>query len=183
MDSTFQKAFQLKVQYADDTCLVSNGPSSCTELLRTTEKWLKWSGMRPAVKKCQCVSIQGSTGRVVDPGLTLSGEKIPYVGSKPVHFLGGTIQIPVHRQIGTYQIQEKMRSLLSQVDATSVTRKQISIQGFTGRVVDPGLTLSGQKIPYVGSKPVHFFGGTIQIPVHRQIARYQIQEKMRCLLS
>ena len=112
------------LQYADDTCLVSNGPSSCKQLLRMTEEWLKWSGMRPAVKKCQYVSIQASTGRVVDPGLTLSGEKIPYVGNKPVRFLGGIVQIPANQQIARDQIQRKIRCLLSRVDATPVTRKQ-----------------------------------------------------------
>ena len=40
------------LQYTDDTCLVTNGPSSCKEMLRLTEKWLKWSGMKPTVRKC-----------------------------------------------------------------------------------------------------------------------------------
>ena len=60
---------------------------------------MKWSGLKPAVNKCQCVSLDSSSGHVVDPNLSLIGDKIPFVGREPVHFLGGTIQIPSSQQL------------------------------------------------------------------------------------
>ena len=46
-------AYTLKVnhqinlqQYVDDTCLVTNSSSACQYLLKTTKRWLPWSGMR-----------------------------------------------------------------------------------------------------------------------------------------
>ena len=37
------------LQYADDTCLVADGPSSCQKLLQHVELWLEWTGMRAKV--------------------------------------------------------------------------------------------------------------------------------------
>ncbi len=82
------------LQYADDTCLVSDGPSSCQQTLTHTEEWLRWSGMKPTVRKCQCVALESYSCRVFDPNLMLVGEKIPFIGKEPVCFLGGTIQVP-----------------------------------------------------------------------------------------
>ena len=112
------------LQYADDSCLVSNGPSSCNQFLRITEAWMKWSGLKPAVNKCQCVSLESSSDHVVDPNLSLIGDKIPFVGREPVHFLGGTIQIPSSQQLAKDHIFLKISRLLSRVDATPITRKQ-----------------------------------------------------------
>ena len=39
------------LQYADDTCLVANSPSSCQHLLNIVAKWLSWSGTRAKVPK------------------------------------------------------------------------------------------------------------------------------------
>ena len=55
-------------------------------------------GMKPKVKKYQCVALESSSGHVthvLDPNLTLAGEKIPFVGRNPVCFLGGTVQFPI----------------------------------------------------------------------------------------
>ena len=64
------------LQYADDTSLLSDGPSSCQSLLSTTEAWLSWSGMKANVPKCVCLAIQASTGRPYDPRLKLNRETI-----------------------------------------------------------------------------------------------------------
>ena len=112
------------LQYADDTCLVSTGPASCRRMLLLTEKWLQWSGMRANVAKCQCVALEASSGHVVDPDLSLSGQKIPFIGHRPVKFLGGTVQIPADKQLARTHILNKVEALLSRVDASPVTRKQ-----------------------------------------------------------
>ena len=85
---------------------------------------MKWSGMKPAINKCQCVSLESLTGHVVDPNLNLVGEKIPLVGRESVHFLGGTIQFPSTQQLAKDHILKTITNLLTRVDATPVTRKQ-----------------------------------------------------------
>ena len=40
------------LQYADDTCLVADGPSSCQRLLDRVDEWLDWTGMKVKVPKC-----------------------------------------------------------------------------------------------------------------------------------
>ena len=37
------------LQYADDTCLVANGPSNCRKMLQKVECWLEWTGMKAKV--------------------------------------------------------------------------------------------------------------------------------------
>ena len=81
------------LQYADDTCLVGNGPSSCQELLTQVERWLRWSGMKAKVPKCYALGIKSSTGKPFDPALTLHNQEIPFIQDKPFKFLGDTIQI------------------------------------------------------------------------------------------
>ena len=53
----------------------------------------------PRVNKCQCVSLESSTGHTVDTNLNLVGEKIPFVGRVPINTLGGTIQFPSMQQL------------------------------------------------------------------------------------
>ena len=50
------------LQYANDTCLVANSPASCQFLLSKVGDWLEWTGMVAKVPKCQCSSLEGSTG-------------------------------------------------------------------------------------------------------------------------
>ena len=83
------------LQYADDTCLVANSPAACQHLLSTVADWLEWSGMAAKIPKCQCVSLKGSTGKLVDPQLCLHGEVIPFT-TDPVRFLGLNVQAPSH---------------------------------------------------------------------------------------
>ena len=111
------------LQYADDTCLVTDGPESCREMLLRTESWLKWSGLHAKVSKCRCVALQASTGHVVDSDLHLEGQKIPFIGHQPVRFLGDTVQIPTEKQTMHNHIQNKLNTLLSRVDSLLVTRK------------------------------------------------------------
>ena len=74
------------LQYADDTCLVANSPASCQYLLSRVSQWLGWSGMAAKVPKCQCMSLQSSTGVFRDPHLHLGGVPIPCT-LDPVRFL------------------------------------------------------------------------------------------------
>ena len=111
------------LQYADDTCLVSDGPASSQILLDITDQWLKWSSMKAKIPKCQCLAIKSGSGRAYDPNLMLSGTKLPFAGNKPVRFLGGVVQVPSTLDARPI-LQTKLHSLLSKIDQVPVTRKQ-----------------------------------------------------------
>ena len=64
------------LQYADDTCLVADGPSSCQKLLDNVERWLLWSGMQVKIPKCHSLAIHATSGRIYDPMLTLHDNSI-----------------------------------------------------------------------------------------------------------
>ena len=51
-----QRAIHL-LQYADDTCLISDGPESCKRLLKGIERWLDWSRMKAKVPKCHSLAL------------------------------------------------------------------------------------------------------------------------------
>lgn len=54
------------LQYANDTCLVANSPSSCQELLQLVDRWLCWSGMRAKVPKCHGVALKASVAKLCE---------------------------------------------------------------------------------------------------------------------
>ena len=100
------------LQYADDTCLTSDGPASCRAMLEFTEQWLQWSGIKAKPCKCQCLAVEASTGRTYDPNLQIQGEKIQFIGKEPVRFLGGIIQVPNNPSQMRDNILAKLTTLL-----------------------------------------------------------------------
>ena len=112
------------LQYADDTSLLSNGPSSCRTLLSTTEAWLTWSGMAANVPKCVCLAIQASTGKPYDPKLVLNGQPIPYIGDSTFTFLGAPVNINGTDHHARNDLCKKLTRLLEKVDATLLSRQQ-----------------------------------------------------------
>ena len=109
------------LQYADDTCLVANGPAACQELLGQFELWLHWSGMTAKVPKCFSLGIKSSTGRPFDPFLSLQNQEIPFIHNRAIKFLGYRIQII--KEVRT-NLHTKLRSMLQRIDDAPVTRKQ-----------------------------------------------------------
>ena len=109
------------LQYADDTCLVGNGPSSCQELLTQVERWLQRSGMKAKVPKCYALGIKSSTGKPFDPALTLHNQEIPFIQDKPFKFLGYTIQIPIDNNQAKANLHSKLFRLLQSIDDAPVT--------------------------------------------------------------
>ena len=109
------------LQYADDTCLIANSPASCQYLLDTTSNWLQWSGMSAKVPKCQCLSLQGSSGKLADPHLTLDG--IPF-STGPVRFLGMEVQVPKNSSAAREAVLSRLQEMLQAIDKSLLTRKQ-----------------------------------------------------------
>ena len=65
------------LQYADDTCITANSPAACQHLLDMVDSWLQWSGMRAKVPKCHCLALQSSTGKLLDPHLSIQTKQSP----------------------------------------------------------------------------------------------------------
>ena len=110
--------------YADDVCLLADGPAGAQLLLSQVERWLEWSGMRAKIVKCSALAIAASSARRFDPTLSLNGQAIHFAGSSPVRFLGGPISIPTNSRGQQRRVLEKLELLLTRVDKCLVTRKQ-----------------------------------------------------------
>ena len=64
------------------------------------------------VKQVSLSSLEGSSGKLVDPHLSISGESIPYTGDKPVKFLGLEIQVPPNRQRAREIVRARLKDML-----------------------------------------------------------------------
>jgi hypothetical protein len=79
--------------------------------------------MTAKVPKCQCLSLQASSGKLADPHLTLSGIPIPF-STGAVRFLGMQIQIPRDQAAAREGVTTRLQEMLVAIDETSLTRKQ-----------------------------------------------------------
>ena len=111
------------LQYADDICLVANSASSCQYLLLKVGDWLVWTGMAVKVPKCQCLSLEGSTGKLRDPQLLLSGASIPFT-EKPVRFLALDVQVASHHISPRSNIVARLQEMITAIDRATLTRRQ-----------------------------------------------------------
>ena len=112
------------LQYADDTCLISDGPASCQELINHVEEWLQWTGMQAKPAKCHSLAIKASSGSSSDPALKVSGQSIPVINNQAIKFLGKVIQVPLNTNNMNCQILKKLKRMLERVDKSKVTRQQ-----------------------------------------------------------
>ena len=113
-----------RLQYADDTCLVGDGPASCQVLLNITEQWLEWAKMKAKISKCASLAFKASTGRAFDPSLKLHSDSIPFVGNSTFRFLGAPITIHHADMEHRNQLLSKLKVLLSKVDESLLSRQQ-----------------------------------------------------------
>ena len=134
------------LQYADDICLVANSPSACQYLLSKVGDWLVWTGMAAKVPKCQCLSLEGSTGKLRDPQLLLRGASIPFT-EKLVRFLGLDVQVASHHVCPRSNIVARLQKMLTAIDRAPLTRRQKFLMYSAG--VCPRLTwpLLTQEFP------------------------------------
>ena len=112
------------LQYADDTCLIGDGPASCQALLTKTEQWLEWARMKAKVPKCASLAFQASSGKGYDPALRLQGDTIPFIGNSTFRFLGAPITIHDAKAHHRGTLLSKLVSMLKKVDDTLLTRQQ-----------------------------------------------------------
>ena len=138
------------LQYADDTCLIANSPASCQYLLDTTSNWLQWSGMSAKIPKCQCLSLQGSSGKLADPHHTLDGIPIPF-STGPVRFLGMEVQVPKNSSAARKAVLTRLQEMLQAIDESLLRKQKLLLYsgGVCPRLSWPLLT---QEFPPSGWK-------------------------------
>ena len=112
------------MQYADDTCITVNSPAAGQQLLDMVDRWFQRSGMRARVPKCHCLVLQGSTGKVYDPHLSIANQTTPYIRSNSIRFLGMTIQVQADLSGTKRESVANLQRMLKAVDAAPVKHKQ-----------------------------------------------------------
>ena len=120
--SRSQKPINL-LQYADDTCIIGNSPASCQHLVNIMSTWLQWAGMEAKLPKCANLGLQASTGKKIDPKLSLGDQHIPYTlnGYK---FLGLMIDVPSDISKSRKAVVTRLHNMLKKVDGCPLTRRQ-----------------------------------------------------------
>ena len=112
------------LQYADDTCITANSAASAKHPLNMTSNWLEWAGMKAKPCKCHSLALARSTGKLFNPNLQVSQEKIPYVRDSTIRFLGLNIKIPANSQDARDTLASNLHRMLQAVDACPLTRLQ-----------------------------------------------------------
>ena len=69
--------------------------------------------MKAKIPKCASLVLQSSSSKIMDPGLLLDGQLVPFA-SQPVKFLGMRVEIP----------RSELSCMLSCIDTYPLTRKQ-----------------------------------------------------------
>ena len=136
------------LQYANDTCLITNSPASCQHLLNLTSRWLQWASMKAKVPKCHGIALQGSMGQLRNPHLTLDGVEVPFAESA-VRFLGLNVQVPYSNTSTKSTILNKLQQMMEAVDATPVTRKQKLLIYRAGICPRPTWSLLIEELPSI----------------------------------
>ena len=96
--------------------------------------------------QCQCLSLEGSPGRLRDPQLQLNDAFIP-ITKDPVRFLGLIVQVASHHVSPRSSIVARLQDMLTAVEKTPLTRRQKLLMysaGICPRLTWPLLT---QELP------------------------------------
>ena len=88
------------------------------------QRWLEWSHLQAKVPKCHSLGIRASTGKAVDPGLSIAGEAIPSVDDNSFKFLGMPVRVHNDNTTAKFSLKENLQRMLEVVDQAPVTRQQ-----------------------------------------------------------
>ena len=136
--------------YTDDTCRISDGPERCKRLLRGIERWLDWSVMKVKVPKCHSLTPGASTAKTYDPKLHLYDEPIHFIGNQTTRFLGATVQIPFDSKSSRNSLSTKLSTMLKKVDAVPITSHQ--------KLLIPSYCLPQTELGLHGQPTAHVVG-------------------------
>ena len=116
----------------DDACVVSSTPADCQCLLDLVQRWLEWAKLKAKVPKCRSMVIQASTGRRVNPGLSMVGEDIPPVENDNFKFLG----MPVCFYKDNNAARMFLKQMLVSIEEVPLTRQQKLCMGRPGQIIE-----------------------------------------------
>ena len=80
--------------------------------------------MKAKVSKCSSPAMQGSSGKLFGPHLTISQKKKNPFADKPIKFLGMRVEVLHNTPESKACLVSKLHDLLKRVDGCPVTRKQ-----------------------------------------------------------
>ena len=110
--------------YVDDVCVISNSLAGCQHLLNLVQRWLELSCLKVKVDKCCLMSVQASTGRRVNSGLSLRSEDIPEAPDDGYRFLGMYVRLFRNNNNARATLMEDLKRMLEAVDKAPETRQQ-----------------------------------------------------------
>ena len=111
------------MQYADNTCLIAKSPAADKQLLLLVDKWFSWLGMKAKVQKCYSLGLKASAGKLLDPGLSISGQQIHFA-SEAIKFLGRSFEVPHNISRVKEAISSRLLDMLKSIDTCALTRGQ-----------------------------------------------------------
>lgn len=117
--------------YADDIELCTWTTPGCQSLLRLTDRYLDWTrSLTARPDKCFSTALRlfnaGSTRDTsqyvsYDPGLTIAGEQLQYLGSNNFKYLGRPINSDLSENLCRQSIVSNLASLLNKLDAAPLS--------------------------------------------------------------
>ena len=74
--------------------------------------------------KYHCLTIEGSSGKAVDPQLVIDSHPIPFILNKSINFLGMKVKVPSDAAAAKQELKARLKHLLQAVDRCLVTCHQ-----------------------------------------------------------
>ena len=116
------------LQYADDTCITTSSPDACQHTVAVVRNVSKGP-------KCHCLVLQSSTGKLLNPHLSIQNQTIPFIGSGSIKFLGMTIQVSVRNEDHSKD-QPWVHAESSWCCSSDKTQETVAVQGWYKSTAD-----------------------------------------------
>ena len=170
------------LQYADDTCLISNGPASCQELIKHVEKWLQWTWRSGYSGRGEVATVDvekwlqwtwrsGYSGR--GEVATVDVEKwLQWTWRSGYSGRGEVATVDVEKWLQWTGMQTK-----------PVKCHSLAIKASSRISFDPALTIRGQSIPFISNQAIKFLGKVIQVPLDNNNIKSQVLQKLTRMLE
>lgn len=75
------------------------------------------------IKVCVCLDLKASTGKKIDPSLSLNNQAVPYA-PHGVKFLSLSIDVPLDKVKYCAELMSKLERMLTRINSCPLTRRQ-----------------------------------------------------------
>ena len=120
---TFSEKSTSNRAFADDLTLLANRLDKMKTQLKMLEDFLEWTRtMKAKPSKCISLGMKVEDGIYCsyDPQLEISGEKVEFIGSKPMKFLGHWIYVNLDDSEVRAMVTTKVAKMLEKIDESSI---------------------------------------------------------------